>query len=122
MQSCLDQTFVDFGVAVVDDRWIDGTAETMRANPDPWLASLRLAGLAQEDVAGAVPLSDSATAHAAAMLEVIRNPPSRPDVVTPSWDVRVESLLELYRSVSGHRASQYLDGRRAAPRLPPRDP
>jgi hypothetical protein len=34
------------------------------------------------------------------MVEVIRNPPSTPD---------------------GHGASQYLDGRRAAPQLPPRD-
>lgn len=62
-----------------------------------------LAELAAKGLARAVSLQDSDAIHAAAMVEMIRNPPPRADVVMPSWDDCVDSLLELYRAVLGHR-------------------
>jgi glycosyltransferase involved in cell wall biosynthesis len=62
-----------------------------------------LAELAEKDLARAVSLEDGNAMHAAAMVEMIRDPPPRAEVVMPSWDDCVDSLLELYGAVLGHR-------------------
>lgn len=73
-----------------------------------------LAELAQKGFAHSVPLGDSDAAHARAMVEMIRRPPPpRPDIVMPTWDQCVDSLVDLYWSLSGHGAAQHLDHRSA---------
>jgi glycogen synthase len=71
-----------------------------------------LAELADKGLARSVRLGDGAAAHATAMVEMIRKPPPPSGVVMPSWDDCVDSLLDLYRSVSGRGAAEHLDGRR----------
>ncbi len=64
-----------------------------------------LAELAEKGLARAVSLDDNETTHAAAMVEMIRNPPQRERVEMPSWDDCVDSLLDLYGAVSRQRAT-----------------
>ncbi len=64
-----------------------------------------LAELAEKGLARAVSLQDSDVMHAAAMVEMIRDPPPRPEVVMPSWDDCVDSLLDLYGAVSVRRTT-----------------
>ena len=64
-----------------------------------------LAELANKGLARAVSLSDGQAAHAAAIVEMIRNPPPRVEVVLPSWDDCVDSLLDLYGAVSARRSA-----------------
>jgi glycosyltransferase involved in cell wall biosynthesis len=73
-----------------------------------------LAELARKGLARAVALNGSDTAHAAAMVEMIREPPPAPapSLAPPSWDDCVDSLLELYRALSAA-------GNARRPRRPP---
>jgi glycosyltransferase involved in cell wall biosynthesis len=62
-----------------------------------------LAELAGKGLARAVALDDGDAAHAAAMVEMIRRPPPPSQIVMPSWDDCVDSLLDLYGSLSERR-------------------
>jgi glycosyltransferase involved in cell wall biosynthesis len=68
-----------------------------------------LAELAAKGLAQPVPLRAGEAAHAAAIVRLIRDPPAAPDVVMPSWDACVDSLVALYGSV---RAPGTARGRR----------
>jgi glycosyltransferase involved in cell wall biosynthesis len=57
-----------------------------------------LSELASKGLARVVALDDP-TAHAAAMLDLLREPPARGNVLLPSWDDCVGALLDLYRGV-----------------------
>jgi glycosyltransferase involved in cell wall biosynthesis len=58
-----------------------------------------LAELAEKGLARSVPLDESDLAHARAMVEMIREPPPRSDLVLPTWDECVDSLLDLYGEI-----------------------
>lgn len=58
-----------------------------------------LAELATKGLAQAVALLAGETAHAEAIVRLIRDPPAATDVVMPSWDDCVDSLVALYGSV-----------------------
>lgn len=59
-----------------------------------------LSELANKGFARSVPLDDTA-AHASAMLDLLRDPPPRRELVLPSWDRCVDELLKLYKEICG---------------------
>ncbi len=73
-----------------------------------------LAELAQKGYARSVPLNGGVASHASAMVQLILHPPEvRADLVMPSWDDCVDSLLQLYGSLPRRGAAHR--PRRAAP-------
>ncbi len=58
-----------------------------------------LAELAKKGLAQAVPLRAGEAAHAEAIIRLIRDPPTTSDVVIPSWNDCVDSLVDLYELV-----------------------